>query len=57
MSQTSDTRKREPARNGDEQDAITAWRKVYAWTQRAGARRYVKRSIRRRERRAGKNDA
>lgn len=49
---------REPARSGDEQDVIsTRWRKMYAWTQRAGTTAKVKRAIRRRERQAGKRAA
>jgi len=47
--------KREPARNGDEQDVVsTRARRIYLWTQRAGATAKAKRRIRRRERRLGK---
>lgn len=37
----------------DEQDVHTPWRKLYCWTQRAGATSKVKRRTRRRERREG----
>ena len=50
----SDTRPRSPALNGDEQDVLTAWRKLYCWTKRPGATSAVKRQIRRRERRQAK---
>ena len=49
---------REPARNGPEQDVLSRyWRKQLCWTQRAGTKSWVKRSIRRRERQAGKQEA
>lgn len=38
----------------DEQDVYTGWRRIYCWTQRAGATSEVKRRTRRRERREGK---
>lgn len=41
-------------KTGDEYDVHTRWRKVYAWTQRAGATTRVKRSTRRRERHEAK---
>ncbi|MGH9095293.1 MAG: hypothetical protein ACRDXE_09045 [Acidimicrobiales bacterium] len=41
---------------GDENDVHTGWRRVYVWTQRAGATAKVKRRTRRRERREGKQD-
>ena len=44
--------KREPARIGLEQDAVSDWRKVLIF--RAGERSWAKRNIRRRERRKGK---
>lgn len=37
-----------------EQDVHTFWRRVYSWTQRAGACAAVKRRTNRRERREGK---
>jgi hypothetical protein len=40
-----------------EQDVLTSWRRVYRWTQRAGATSYVKKQARRRERREGKREA
>lgn len=40
---------------GDEQDVHTKWRRLYCWTQRAGATSKVKRRTRRRERREGKD--
>ena len=39
-----------PARNGDEQDVFTGWRRFYCYTQRAGVTSSVKRRARRRER-------
>ena len=36
---------------GEEQDVYTAWRRLYYWTQRAGAVKAVKRRTHRRERR------
>ena len=38
----------------EEQDVYTAWRRLYCWTQRAGATKKVKRRTHRRERRDGK---
>ena len=35
----------------DEEDVYTAWRKLYCWTQRAGAVKKVKKRTHRRERR------
>jgi hypothetical protein len=35
----------------DEQDVFTSWRRVYCWTQRAGACKRVKRRANRRGRR------
>jgi hypothetical protein len=45
-----------PIRGGAEQTVFTGWRKLYCWTQRAGATSAVKRRARRRERRAGKQE-
>ena len=41
---------KEKAGNGDEQDVVTAWRKLYCYTQRAGVTSSIKRGIRRRQR-------
>lgn len=41
---------------GDEQDVHTPWRRMFVWTQRAGATAKVKRRTRRRERRDGKRE-
>lgn len=52
--------RREPPRNGDEQDVVAAggrWRRMYCYTQRAGVTAKIKRQIRRRERRAGREEA
>jgi hypothetical protein len=38
----------------DEQDVHTPWRRMFTWTQRAGATAKVKRRTRRRERRDGR---
>lgn len=38
----------------DEQDVYTAWRRLYCWTQRAGAVKRVKKRTHRRERREAK---
>lgn len=35
----------------DEEDAYTAWRRLYAYTQKAGAVAYIKRRTHKRERR------
>jgi hypothetical protein len=45
---------RRPVKDADEQDVHTAWRRLYCWTQRAGATDKVKRRSRRRERHAAK---
>lgn len=48
---------REPARNGDEVDVVSAngrFRKFYCYTQRAGVTSKIKRQIRRRERKSWK---
>lgn len=39
-----------------EQDALPGWRRMYCWTQRAGAVSNIKRRARRRERRDAKRD-
>lgn len=44
-------RKREPAKSGAEQDVVTSWRKWYCYTGRPGVTAWIKRAIRRRERR------
>jgi hypothetical protein len=41
-------------RTGDEQDVFTGWRKLYKYTQRAGACKRVKRRANRRDRREAK---
>lgn len=41
---------RRPKKGGDEQDALTGWRHVCCYLQRAGATASVKRRSRRRER-------
>jgi hypothetical protein len=43
-------------RGGDEQDAYTAWRKLYIYLGRAGAVKKVKKRTHRRERREGKQE-
>lgn len=43
-------------RGADEQDAYTAWRKLYIYLGRAGAVKKVKKRTHRRERREGKQD-
>lgn len=43
-----------PTKKADEDDVITAWRRMYCYLQRAGVTSAIKRRIRRRERRAGK---
>lgn len=40
----------------DEEDVYTVWRKMYCWTQRAGAVKKVKKRTHRRERREGKKE-
>lgn len=40
----------------DEQDVHSRWRKLYCWTQRAGATKKVKQLTNRRERREGKRE-
>lgn len=47
---------RRQIKSADEQDVHTGWRRIYCWTQRAGATAKVKRATRRRERREAKND-
>lgn len=47
---------RRPKPTADEQDVHTGWRKLYCWTQRAGATDRVKRRTRRRERRNAKRE-
>ena len=42
---------RRVANDGDEQDILTGWRKLYCYTQRAGVTNAIKRRARRRERR------
>ena len=49
-------RQKRVVRGADEQDALTRWRRLYVWTQRAGATSAVKRRYRRRERRDGKTE-
>lgn len=39
-----------PAKSGAEEDVVTAWRKLYCYTQRAGVTSKIKRQIRRRQR-------
>ena len=41
---------REQLKRGDEYDVIGSWRRLYCWTQRAGAVAGVKRRLRRRVR-------
>jgi len=41
---------KEPPKGGGEQDVLTGWRRVYCWTQRAGACAWWKRRNRRRQR-------
>jgi hypothetical protein len=41
---------RRAVRGADEQDVLTRWRRLFVWTQRAGACAAVKRRARRRER-------
>jgi hypothetical protein len=43
-------------KGGDEEDVHTRWRRLFLWTQRAGATSKVKRRTRRRERREGKRE-
>jgi len=43
--------------NGDEQDVTTGWRRLLTRYQRPGATSKVKRGIRRRERREGRQEA
>lgn len=40
-----------------EQDVYTGWRRLYCWTQRAGAVKSVKRQTHKRERREGRAEA
>lgn len=47
----SNHERRRVANEGDEQDVLTEWRKMYCYTQRAGETDTVKRRARRRERR------
>ena len=49
----------EPRRiiSNEEQDCYTRWRRLYCWTQRAGAVKAVKTRTHRRERREGKAQA
>lgn len=54
MSEMSSGRRRAPAKSAAEQDVVTAWRKMYCYTQRPGVTSWIKRAIRRRERRMGK---
>ena len=42
-------------KTADEQDVFTGWRRMYVWTQRAGATSKVKRRARRRERHEARN--
>ncbi len=43
-------------RSAEEEDVFTSWRRLYCWTQRAGACKRVKRRANRRERREGKQE-
>lgn len=43
-------------KTNEEQDVHTGWRRIFVWTQRAGATSKVKRRTRRRERREGKRE-
>lgn len=52
----NDTRKREPARSGQEQDVLSRSRKQHAFAQRPGICAEVKRAVRRRERRNGRTE-
>ena len=47
---------RRKMKSGDEYDVHTKWRKLYCWTQRAGATAKVKRRTRRRERHEAKQE-
>ena len=53
---TGHSTRREPARSDAEQDVVTAWRHYYSYLKRPGATSSIKRSIRRRERRAWRKD-
>jgi hypothetical protein len=46
-----------PTRGGAERDVHGRWRRLYCWTQKAGATRKIKRISNRRERREGRTDA
>ena len=48
--------RRLPLRSGDEQDVCTKWRRRMKWCGHAGACARVKRWLRRRERRAAKDE-
>ncbi len=48
---------RRAIKTGDEQDAYTAWRKLYIYLSRPGVVKSIKRSTHRRERAEGKQDA
>ena len=41
-------------KGGDEQEVYTGWRKILAWTDRAGAVKKIKRRTHKRERREAK---
>lgn len=47
---------RRKMKSGDEYDALTKWRRYYAYLTRAGVVSSIKRKVRRRERREGKRD-
>ena len=48
--------KRLPLKKWHENDVVTPWRHLYCYTQRAGVTSGIKRQIRRRERRIGKEE-
>ena len=52
----SNHERRRVANEGDEQDVLTGWRKMYCYTQRAGVTNAIKRRARRRERREAKRN-
>ena len=52
----SNTLPRSGARDGDDFDTITAWRRLLKYTQRAGVTSSAKRRMRRRERRERQRD-
>lgn len=49
--------RRPPVRTAAEQDTVTGWRRVLCYLSRAGTTSGIKRQIRRRERRLGRDAA